>query len=106
MAILEAVKFGGLRNRDWIIYKYPSEGIVCGSQIIVQEEQAAVFVKGGKIYDVMEPGTYTLESDNLPLLHRFVNIPFGGKTPFSAEVYYVNTATKLDIYWGHPTRFS
>lgn len=27
-------------------------------------------------------------------------MPYGGKTPFAAEIYFVNTTTKLDVYWG------
>ncbi|MCR5398490.1 MAG: SPFH domain-containing protein [Lachnospiraceae bacterium] len=98
--IFDVVKFDGLRGRDWIVYKYPAEGIVWGSQVVVQEGQVALFVKGGEIYDVMEAGTYTLETKNLPILCKVVNAPFGKKTPFSAEIYFINIATKLDVYWG------
>lgn len=100
MAILDVVRFDGLRSRDWLIYKYPSEKLVLGSQLIVQEGQAAIFVKGGSAADVFYPGTYTLSTNNLPILNSLVNLPFGGKTPFSAEIYFVNTAMKLDINWG------
>ena len=100
MAVFDVVRFDGLRAREWIIYKYPADGIVWGSQLIVQEGQMALFIKGGKVYDYLEPGTYTLDSKNLPILAKFVNIPFGGKTPFSAEIYFLNVTTKLDIYWG------
>lgn len=100
MAIIDRVKFDGLRSRDWIVYKYPSEELVYGTQLIVGEGQAAVFIKGGNIYDIFTAGTYTLDAKNLPILKSIVNIPFGGKTPFSAEIYFLNLATKLDIYWG------
>ena len=100
MAIIDVVRFDGLRNRDWIIYKYPSEELVLGTQLIVQEGQIALFVKGGMVADVFYPGTYTLATDNLPILKSLINMPFGGKTPFSAEVYFINTTVKLDINWG------
>lgn len=100
MAIIDVVRFNGLKSRDWLIYKYPSESIPYGSQLIVQEGQAAFFVKGGVIADEFLPGTYTLRSDNLPILSGIVKIPFGGDTPFSAEVYFVNTSIKLDVNWG------
>lgn len=100
MAIFDVVRFDGLKSRDWLIYKYYSDKLVIGSQLIVQEGQAAVFVKGGKVCDVFGPGTYALETENLPLLGSIINLPFGGKTPFSAEIYFINTATKLDLYWG------
>ena len=100
MAIFDVVRFDGLRSRDWLIYKYPSEQIVLGAQLIVQEGQVALFVSHGKIADLFYPGRYTLKTDNLPILKGLVNMPFGGMTPFSAEVYFVNTTVRLDISWG------
>lgn len=102
MAIIDRVKFDGLATRDWLIYKHPSETLVFGTQLIVSEGQAAVFLKGGKICDVFLPGTHTLSTGNLPIINSIVNLPFGSKTPFTAEIYYINTVTKLDINWGTP----
>lgn len=100
MAIIDVVRFDGLKNRDWLIYKYPSEQLVLGTQLIVQEGQVAIFVKKGLVADVFYPGTHTLTTENLPILKSIVNIPFGGKTPFSAEVYFLNMTVKMDINWG------
>ncbi len=100
MAIIDRVKFDGLASRDWLIYKHPSEELSWGTQLIVGEGQTVLFVKGGQICDVFTPGTYTLSTANLPILRGLVNLPFGGKTPFTAEVYYINTVTKLDMMWG------
>jgi membrane protease subunit (stomatin/prohibitin family) len=100
MAIIDVVRFDGLKSRDWLIYKYPSESLVLGTQLIVQEGQIALFVKGGMIADVFYAGTYTLTTENLPILQGLVNLPFGGRTPFSAEVYFLNTTVRLDINWG------
>lgn len=71
-----------------------------GTQLIVQEGQAALFVCGGVVADVFYPGTYTLSTDNIPILKKLINLPFGGTTPFSAEIYFINTTVKLDINWG------
>lgn len=100
MAIIDVVRFDGLKSRDWLIYKYPSEELVLGTQLIVQEGQVAIFVKSGMIADVFYPGRYTLSTENLPILKGLVNLPFGNRTPFSAEVYFVNTTIRLDINWG------
>lgn len=100
MAIINVVKFDGLRSRDWLTYKHPCDELVLGTQLIVQEGQAAIFVKGGAMADVFYPGTYTLSTSNLPILNSIVNLPFGGQSPFSAEIYYINTIIKLDINWG------
>ena len=100
MAIIDVVRFDGLKSRDWLIYKYPSEDLVLGTQLIVEEGQVAPFVKSGVVADVFYPGTHTLATENLPILKGLINLPFGGKTPFSAEVYFVNTTVRLDINWG------
>lgn len=100
MAMIDVVRFDGLKSRDWLIYKYPSDSLVFGAQLIVQEGQKAIFVKGGMIADVFSAGTYTLTTENLPILKKFVNIPFGGKTPFSAEVYFINITVNINVNWG------
>lgn len=100
MEIFSRIKFDGLRSRDWLIYKYPSDKIVMGSQLIVNEGQAVIFVKGGQVCDRFTAGTYTLSTSNIPILQSIVNLPFGGNTPFTAEIYYINMVTKLDIKWG------
>ncbi len=110
MAFINRVKFDGLGKREsgeelpWLVYKFPSENIVLGAQLIVHESQEALFLKGGKVFDVFGPGRFTLESGNIPLLRRFINLPFGGKTPFPAEVYFVNKTSKLDMKWGTSDR--
>ena len=100
MAVIDVVRFDGLKNRDWLIFKFPSEELVLGAQLIVQEGQAAVFVSGGRVADVFNAGTYTLSTKNLPILKGLVNLPFGHRTPFSAEVYFINTTLRMEINWG------
>ena len=100
MAILDRVKFDGLKSRNWIIYKYPSEKLVFGTQLIVSEGQVAIFVKSGKVTDIFTPGNYILHTNNLPVLQGLINMPYGGNSPFTAEIYFVNTTTKLDLFWG------
>lgn len=104
MAIIDRIKFDGQVNGlHWLVYKCPSEQFVLGSQLIVNQGQEALFLKGGEALDLFGPGTHTLSTGNLPLLHKLVNLPFGGKTPFTAEVYYINKTVKLDLHWGTST---
>lgn len=100
MAIIDIIKFNGIANRNWLVYRYPGESFVFGTQLIVGEGQIAVFVKGGKALDYFSAGTYTLNAKNIPLLQSFINIPFGGRTPFTAEVFFINKTAKLDVLWG------
>ena len=100
MALIDRIKFAGLASRDWMIYKFPGEEFVTTSQLIVGEGQVAVFVKGGQACDCFAAGTHTLSTPNIPILKGLINLPFGGKTPFTAEIYFINTTTKLDLNWG------
>lgn len=104
MAIIDRIKFDGTANGNkWLIHKYPSEQFVLGSQLIVNQGQEALFFKGGEALDLFGAGTHTLSTGNLPILHKLVNLPFGGKTPFTAEIYYINKTVKMDLNWGTST---
>lgn len=73
-----------------------------GSQLVVYPSQTAFFVKGGEILDSFSSGTYTISSENIPLLNKLINIPFGNESPFKAEVWFINQISKLDMPWGTP----
>lgn len=104
--IIDRIKFDGPRDGSpWLAYKCNNEKFVFGTQLIVNQGQEALFFKGGKALDLFGAGTHTLHTGNLPLLNRFANIPFGGDTPFAAEVYFVNKTSKLNMNWGTQTPF-
>jgi membrane protease subunit (stomatin/prohibitin family) len=96
----EPERTGNSRDENLIVWRWPSEEITLGSQLIVNQSQEAIFFKGGQALDLFGPGTHTLAADNLPLIQSLVNLPFGGRTPFTAEVYFVNKHAKLDMKWG------
>lgn len=101
MAIINRIKYDGPPDgSSWLVFKCPSEQFVLGSQLIVNQGQEALFFKGGEALDLFGPGTHTLVTGNLPLLNKLVNLAFGGETPFSAEVYYANKTSRLDMKWG------
>jgi membrane protease subunit (stomatin/prohibitin family) len=103
MALLDRVKFDG--PPDVLVWKWPHDSLSLGAQVIVNESQEALFYKGGQALDLFSPGTHTLTTANLPFLQRLVNLPFGGKTPFSAEVYFVSKSVALGQDWGTKTPF-
>jgi len=98
MAIIEVVKYNG--NPDVFAWKYPSEELGTWTQLIVNESQEAILFKGGKALDVFQSGRHTLDTANIPILNKIINIPFGGRSPFTAEVWYINKVHSLDIKWG------
>lgn len=101
MALFDVIKYNG--GPDVLAWKYPSEELGTWSQLIVNESQEAVLVKGGQVFDVFGAGRHTLSTANIPLLRHVVNLPFGGRSPFTAEVWYINKAYNLDVRWGTPT---
>lgn len=101
MAIVEVLKYSG--RKDILAWKYPNQELGTWTQVIVNEAQEAIFVKEGKILDILGPGRHTLSTENIPILSKLVNLPFGGRSPFTAEVWYINKSYALDIKWGTPT---
>lgn len=89
-------------SHDTLVWRFPVRGqeIKNGAKLVVREGQAAIFVNEGKLADVFEPGTYTLTTQNLPVLSTLKGWKYGFNSPFKAEVYFVNTTNFLDLQWG------
>jgi len=102
VALVDVLKYEA-PDDSIFVWKHPSNQIKIGSQLIVGEGQQAIFVKGGQALDCFDPGTHTLVTGNIPLIDKLINLPFGGDTPFSAEVWFVNTTVKRDLKWGTPS---
>jgi len=79
--------------------RYQNE-IKNNAKLIVREGQTAVFINEGQLADVFEPGTYTLSTQNLPILTTLKGWKYGFDSPFKAEVYFVNTHLFTDEKWG------
>lgn len=101
MAIIDVIKYGG--TPSVLAWKHPNSELGTWTQVIVNESQEAILFKGGQALDILGPGRHTLETANIPLLNNIINLPFGGRSPFSAEIWYVNKVNSLDIKWGTPT---
>jgi membrane protease subunit (stomatin/prohibitin family) len=98
MALIDTVQFHG--NDREFVWKFPSENLRLGTQLVVKPAQVAFFVYRGNICDEVKEGTITLSSGNIPLLTALTSLPFGGESPFQAEVWFVNLISKLDNKWG------
>ena len=84
-----------------MVWRFPaSDEIKMGAQLIVSESQSAVFFRDGKALDVFTAGRHTLSTMNLPVLTKLMSWPFGFKSPFQAEVYYVSRRVFTNQKWG------
>ena len=100
MALIDVVKCE--MDGNCLCKKFPSDDLRMGSQLVVYNAQTAFFVKGGVVCDEFSAGNYTLKTENIPILNKIINLPFGSQSPFQAEVWFVNHISKLDMKWGTP----
>ncbi len=104
MAILDLIQYPNPMP-DEIVHRIPEQGageFRLGSQLVVREAQQAVFVRDGKALDLFGPGRHTISTNNIPLLGGLIGLPFGGDSPFTAEVYFVQMRDFIDLKWGTP----
>ena len=89
-------------TQDTMVWRFPryENEIKNGAKLIVRESQVAAFVKEGQLADVFNPGTYTLETRNLPILSTLAGWKYGFNSPFKAEVYFVSTRQFSGLKWG------
>jgi len=89
-------------SQDTMVYRFNRQGneIKYGAKLTVRESQIAVFVNEGEIADVLGPGIYELETNNIPILTNLQHWDHGFNSPFKAEVYFLNTKRFIDLKWG------
>lgn len=100
--IVDIVKYEG--DNSTFVWKHPCEDFNTATQLIVHESQEAVFFLNGQALDLFGPGRHTLETQNIPLLRRLINIPTDGDTTFHCEIYFVNKTEQMAIRWGTDSR--
>lgn len=100
MSISQILKFEG--SLDDLIWKHPIENFNTTSQLIVDETHEALLVVNGNACDLFGPGRHTLETPNIPLVKKIINIPTDGQTPFPCKVFFFNKVHQMDMRWGIP----
>ena len=101
---------------SYLIWKWRPEGaqgdsnreneIRWGSSLRVKDGEVAVFVykqNNGTIQDfIVGPFDETLKTKNLPVLADIVGLVYDDKSPFQAEVYFINLAQIVQVKFGVP----
>lgn len=101
MSIFEVIKKS--KEDNCIVSRYKKRNFNTGSKLIVNESQEALFFSLGKALDLFGPGKYTLETGNIPLLKSLINIPTGGKSAFTCDVYFIDKSIQ-NFKWGTATK--
>lgn len=87
-----------------MIKRVPEEGqleIKWGSQLTVRESQEAVFFRDGRSLDVFGPGRHVLQTQNIPLIGKWVtSFGYGPTSPFRAEVVFIGKQLFPNLKWG------
>lgn len=85
-----------------IVHKYPFDDIRNGATVIVHQTQRAYLYLNGALAATIPPTgePYKLTTGNIPLLGRFLNMPTGGSTAHTAEIWFVNVETEREALWG------
>lgn len=97
MAIIDVVKWDGYASQ--LAWKFDqSQELSTWTQLIVNESQEAVLFRGGAMDGPFGPGRHVLKTENIPIISELLKLPFG-RSPFTAEVWYVNRVIALDVLW-------
>jgi membrane protease subunit (stomatin/prohibitin family) len=101
---LEVIDYVDQSNQS-LVARVPESGtaaIQFGAQLIVHQNQEAIFFRDGRAMDSFGPGRYTLTTANIPLIGKILTAPFE-RSPFQACVYYIGKQTFIDQRWGTRT---
>jgi membrane protease subunit (stomatin/prohibitin family) len=102
MRIIDVIDHTNVMD-DEFTYREPQAGSGdwrFGSQVIVGESQVAVFVRKGEALDALGTGRHTLSTANLPILAGLIGMATSGRTPFTADLYFINLKDMPQIGWG------
>ena len=99
MAIIDLVSWSPQGRETIYAHRFPETNLSTYTQLIVQESQEAVLFSKGQIIRKFGPGKHTLNTENIPVLRSLYGIPFGGKNPFTAEIWFVNKLQPYNIDW-------
>ena len=122
MSLFNSKTEGGLMDvircdeQEYLVWKWSPNGIAnstnkenairYGSSLRVKDGEMAVFFykeNNGTIQDfIIGPHDQTIKTANFPILTGIVGAAFSGKSPFQAEIYYINLSGNVQIKFGIP----
>ncbi|RKH18147.1 SPFH domain-containing protein [Corallococcus sp. CA047B] len=109
MGIFDSIKGEAKRNfiaradeaKGEIVYKYPEKNVRMMTQLTVDADEVALFVKDGKVEGKLGPGRHSLDTSNIPFLGKLIE-GFTGGNMFMAEIFFVSTREHTGVKFGGP----
>lgn len=100
--LIDIIEWTEPAHNDILAFRFPryANEIKMGAKLVVREGQSAVFVNEGQLADVFRPGTYTLQTENMPIMSTLRGWKYGFHSPFKAEVYFISMRQWTDLKWG------
>jgi len=103
-------------EQEYLVWKWRPSGeanitkkenaIRWGSSLRVKDGEVAVFVykeKDGSMQDFVEgPHDEIIKTANFPVITSIIGLAYDGKSPFQAEIYFINLAGNIQIKFGIP----
>lgn len=99
MALIDCASWKPDSDEFVFAYRFPQTNLSTYTQLIVYESQEALLFSKGQLMGKFGPGKHTLDTENLPVLRTLFGIPFGGKNPFTAEIWIVNKLFPANLSW-------
>jgi membrane protease subunit (stomatin/prohibitin family) len=87
--------------KEDILYKWPDLTIRRLTQVTVQPDETAIFIKEGKVTGTLPQGRSTLDGALIPFLGDLVDFASGGNL-YRAELYFVGTREFVSLPFGGP----
>ena len=115
MGLFSKKSEGGLMDvircdeQEYLVWKWRPSGeanstkkenaIRWGSSLRVKDGEVAVFVykeKDGSMQDFIEgPQDEIIKTANFPVITSIIGLAYDGKSPFQAEIYFINLADRI-----------
>ncbi len=86
-------------SKNNIVYKWPDENIRKMTQITVQADELALFVKNGQVVGTLESGIHDIEGSNIPFIGGLLANATNGNY-FVSEIYFVSIHEFVNILFG------
>jgi membrane protease subunit (stomatin/prohibitin family) len=87
--------------KEYILFKWPDMTIRRLTQITVEPDETAIFVKEGKVAGTLPQGRSTLDGALIPFLGDLVDLASGGNM-YRAELYFIGTREFVGLPFGGP----